>query len=81
MTTTLNIIKFSIRVELFGMCSGLKLNKSKTELIALKEDIMKDKKLQVTWHKGLGVWFAQNEEMTILNLTEKMNNLRQIINI
>ena len=70
-------------IKLFGICSGL--NKSKTELIALKEEIMKDKNLHVTWHKGpfktLVVWFARNEELINLNLMEKMKNLRQIINI
>ena len=41
---------------------------------------MKDKNLQVTWHKGpfktLGVWFARNEEMNKLNLMEKITYAR-----
>ena len=31
------------QIKLFGICSGFKLNKSKTELIALNENFIKDK--------------------------------------
>ena len=47
-------LKYALNeIELFEMCSGLKLIKSKRELIVLKEDIMNDKNLHLTWHKGL----------------------------
>ena len=73
-------------IERFGFCSGLKLNKSKTELIALDDNIKRDKNLHVTWNNGpfktLGVWFTNSEEETYnLNFRDKLPKLRQILSI
>ena len=73
-------------IERFGFCSGLKLNKSKTELIALDDNIKRDKNLHVSWNNGpfktLGVWFTKNEdEMYNLNFRDKLPQLGQILNI
>ena len=50
------------RLDLFGQCSGLKLNKSKTEIIALGGHGDKQKLNQIKKgpFKVLGVWFSEN---------------------
>ena len=73
-------------IEQFGICSGFKVNKSKTGLIALNENLKKDKNLHASWHKGpfktLGVRFTNNnEEMFNLNFRDILPHIKQVLNI
>ena len=52
------------RLDIFGQCSGLKLNKSKTEIIALGRHWDKQKLNQIKKgpFKVLDVWFSENDD-------------------
>ena len=70
----------------FAKCSGLKINTDKTEVIPLYIDVSKYNSLGVIWKPGnfkmLGVWFSPDEqEMSRLNLNEKIEKMKQIMNI
>ena len=70
----------------FAVCSGLKVNKEKTEVIPLYFKPLQEALFGVSWKCGnfkmLGVWFSQDEkEMTHLNLNERLEKMKRIINI
>ena len=77
----------------FQICSGLKLNIEKTEMIPLGTLRNKLNKTQLPLSlmniqikegpfKALGVWFSNNEkEITDLNYTERLCSMQKLINI
>ena len=73
-------------LENFGLCSGLNLNKGKTELISLAKEVITDCELRKRITKGpfktLGVWFSDSpNNMPEINLTPKLRELQRTINI
>ena len=73
------------RIEHFGLCSGLTLNKSKTEIVPLNSEMVQTNK-SFEWKygpfKSLGVWFsASHEVMFQLNIKPKLNAIQHIINV
>ena len=74
--------------EEFYRYAGLKLNKSKTEATIIYDDgsLHSDDNLGITWinkpFKTLGIWFAlESREMVRLNVSEKMDKIRDMLNI
>ena len=75
----------------FSLCSGLKLNMDKTEIIPLGK--LKGKiitlphainriKINNGPFKALGIWYSHMEnEVYNLNLTDRLNNMNKLINI
>jgi hypothetical protein len=72
-------------LEKFHVCSGLKLNKSKTKLFCLGNTNHRPTilSLATTEHfKTLGVSFSNNiEDMSVVNLEERYNKFQSVINI
>ena len=74
--------------EEFYRYAGLKLNMSKTEATIIYNDgsLHPDDNLGITWikkpFKTLGIWFAhESTEMVRLNVSEKMDKIRDMLNI
>ena len=75
--------------EEFYRYAGLKLNKSKTEATIIYDDgslHSDDHLFGITWinkpFKTLGIWFAiESTEMVRLNVSEKMDKIRDMLNI
>ena len=70
-------------LERFAVCSGLCINKDKTEVIPLNIQNVDKHKLGISWQKGsfkmLGIWFSSNEdEMIRLNLNDKVERIAGI---
>ena len=70
--------KVFLKLEKFSLCSGLKINKEKTEVFPINVNLGSEKLMEVIWQrekfKSLGVWFTLDEyNMSILNLNEKLN--------
>ena len=71
-------------LERFSVCSGLCINKDKTEVIPLNIQNVDKHKLGISWQKGsfkmLGIWFSSNEdEMIRLNLNDKVERIKNTI--
>ena len=69
----------------FSVISGLKINKDKTEVFSVNHDSNLGNSLGISWRKNtfkaLGVWFSLDEnEMTKLNLENKLDEIKKIIN-
>ena len=74
--------KMFLKLEKFSLCSGLKINKEKTEVFPLNINSEAEKVIDVVWKrdklKSLGVWFTLDEnDMSVLNLNEKLINLKR----
>ena len=77
--------------NIFQICSGLKLNLNKTEIIPIGRNANKTiilpenlKSIQIKKgpFKALGVWYSINEEESInLNFAERIKNIQQLTNI
>ena len=69
------------RFDISGQCSGLKLNKSKTEIIALWGHGDKEKLNQIKKgpFKVLGVWVSENDDSYELNLKPKIAEIDRIM--
>ena len=70
----------------FGKCAGLKINKGKTEIIALGNNIIAPKVLGIRCTnipvKALGVWIGKDsEEIIQLNFRERIGKLKTVLNI
>ena len=70
----------------FAVCSGLKVNKEKTEVIPLNFKPVQEALFGVSWKCGnftmLGVWFSQDKkEMTHLNLNKRLVLVYIFLNI
>ena len=89
-----DIKSLSIAIEKFKqfqICSGLKLNTMKTEVIPIGKNQgkhiilpvnIKEIKIGQGPFKALGVWFSTNDGKIIdLNFTEKINKMNTILNI
>ena len=69
----------------FGKCSGLKLNKSKTEAIWLGSNAgKKETPLNLKWNqsffKCLGIWCHTNTQLMVTkNYQERLSNLQKIL--
>ena len=82
-------VSFALQLfEEFYRYAGLKLNKSKTEATIVYNDgtLHADQKLGITWidkpFRTLGIWFAlDSSEMIRLNISEKINKMKDILNI
>ena len=66
------------RIKRFGLCSGLTLNKSKTEIVPINSEMVQTNK-SFEWKygpfKSLGVWFSASDEVVFqLNFKPKLNN-------
>ena len=87
--TDMNSVKGSLQLfEEFYRYAGLRLNKKKTEAIIIYNDgsLNSDESLGIKWinrpFKTLGTWFSLNyEEMVKLNIGEKVENIKSILNI
>ena len=75
--------KVFLKLEKFSLCSGLKINKEKTEVFPINVNLGSEKLIEIIWQrqkfKSLGVWFTLDEyDMSILNLNEKLNKLKTL---
>ena len=73
-------------LEHFGKCAGLKINKTKTEILSLGQGERHEKVCGVHCKtepvKCLGVWIGKNiDEIIELNFKEKVAKLKNILNI
>ena len=73
-------------LEHFYRCSGLKLNKDKTEAIKLGIDNPELTKFGIKWIKGpikvLGIWIGKNlNELRQINFEEKLKKIRHLVNM
>ena len=85
----INSIEIAIKTfKDFGLCSGLKLNLEKTEIIPLginrkkpiKSSALHKLKVEGGPFKTLGVWFSHNtKEMVDLNFNEKIENMEKLL--
>ena len=71
-------------LERFSVCSGLCINRDKTEVIPLNIQNVDTYKLGIFWQKGsfkmLGIWFSSNEdEMIWLNVNDKVERTKNTI--
>ena len=82
LTSVSNLFDF---LDYFGKCSGLKLNKSKTEAIWLGSNIgQNETPLNLKWNEGffkcLGIWFHTNTHLMIKkNYQERLTNLQKLL--
>ena len=77
--------------QLFQICSGLKLNLNKTEIIPIGRNAnqtiilpenLKSIQIKKGPFKALGVWYSINEEESInLNFSERIKNIQKLTNI
>ena len=70
----------------FGKCAGLKINKGKTEMLVLGNNIIAPKILEIQCTnkpvKALGVWIGKDSEEVIhLNFKERIAKLKTVLNI
>ena len=70
----------------FSKISGLKLNKSKTEVFPIKFTSNLDESIGISWKKDnfktLGVWFCLDElQMVQLNLEGRIEEIRNTLNV
>ena len=75
----------------FTICSGLKLNIDKTEIVPLGKlknkmktlpNVLKGIKINDGPFKALGIWYSHNQnEVLDLNFTERIKNMNKLINI
>ena len=73
-------------LEHFYICSGLKLNKDKTEAIKLGIDNIDSTKFGIKWIRGpikvLGIWIGKNlDEIRQKNFEEKLHKIQHLVNM
>ena len=71
-------------LEKFSVCSGLCIDKDKTEVVPLNIQNVDKHKLGISWQKGsfkmLGIWLNSNkDEMIQLNLNDKVERIENRI--
>ena len=70
----------------FSIISGLKLNKSKTEVFPINFTSDLDESIGISWKKNnfktLGVWFCLDElQMVQLNLQGRIEEIKNTLNV
>ena len=71
-------------LEKFSVCSGLCINREKTEVVPINVQPFVNNNLGISWQKGsfklLGIWFSSNENKMIeLTLNDKLERIKNSI--